>query len=120
MITDKMIEDFISCVLIDDPSNIRHSDDIKDRLKQKGYEVEAPKTKLEEARCHYEEFMKEYGFDDETDLQIDKIKILYEQAIEEMIDKLICCGNCKLYHKIGIQPAICSDCNNYSKWKSKD
>jgi hypothetical protein len=124
-ITDKMIEDIVN--IHEDYKELKgcavayNSKTIKDCLKQKGYEVEEPKSKLEEARK-----FKCAVFVDGGGLiwckNGDRLKQieLFEQAIGETINNLICCGNCRYENQCSYDDNNTIGCDdNHSKWEPK-
>lgn len=96
-ITDKMIEDLI-CDQCDSYRmgvvtrgvNCSEYSTCKNSIKQKGYEVEEPKSKLEEAGDYYNNLCH----DNVSKYQITALKDLYEQVIEEIIADYENCNNC--------------------------
>jgi hypothetical protein len=84
LITDQMIKDFFECVY-DDAYTEKFFNEVKINLKQKGYAVEEPKTKLDEAR----KYKLDFDFQDKTGSYFKMEKVhkkidLYEAAIEEL------------------------------------
>jgi hypothetical protein len=119
-ITDKLIEDMIYAYQASKKDCSKEL--LKEKLKEKGYEVEEPKSKLEEARDYLlcerraDQYLP-YIIVFEKGQVEEKIK-LYEEAIEEerqtIIDKMKNCGNCK-YANQG--KCYILHCNNYNLWE---
>jgi hypothetical protein len=91
LITDKLIEDIRDALLILDVnqlSNFKHNSDVKRILKQKDYEVEEKKSKLdaleEKKKELYENFYTNYRIPNGAQILLDKLFFLYEEAIEEI------------------------------------
>ena len=76
-ISDEMIEDIIKEWSGTKPNKKGGYYGLKNVLSNYGYEVEEPKSKLDEARSYYDGLFYKNGV-------IGKIKTLYEQAIEEI------------------------------------
>lgn len=77
-------------------------------LEDVGIEVEESKSKLEEAREY------KVKFHDDIDNKI----YLYEQAIEELINKMKCCGNCKSQDNHTCNKRANGEvCADYDKWE---
>ena len=93
LITNKMIEDFLNSHYACSNDFNKSFQKTKENLKQKGYEIEEPKTKLEIAR-EYREDVKLFGFKrygqqiEVVDYKyyIDTVNA-YEEAIQEILDK---------------------------------
>lgn len=81
-ITDEMIKDL---------RDIMHSnltmDCVKGKLKDRGYEIDEPKSKLEEAREYYE-FLAESD-KGTTFIDVSILKNKYESAVEELQEQLL-------------------------------
>lgn len=96
-ITDKMMYDILDCFLGEREKAVLNLTKIKNTLKQKGYEVEEKKSKLDEARDFiidewtHEDFQEKYSRATDYDSIVICIKgtvdhkiTLYEQAIREI------------------------------------
>ena len=87
-ITNKMIDDFYDIM-----SQSLNKDDFISKLREENYEVEEPKSKLDEAREYKNKIYRQASLEDDQFfngymyLYADKVDVLvnmYEQAIEEI------------------------------------
>jgi hypothetical protein len=121
MITDKEITDIIKIWgNFKESSKIpgEHLGDVKRGLKEKGYEVEEEKNKLELVREYYNIIKGYFGHDAE----INKVYYKYEEAVaelQEQIEQMKCCGNCKYVGvKCECEYEVNGECDdNLSMWE---
>jgi hypothetical protein len=105
-ITDKMIEDILKSAYYADDNKTLLCD--KNYLKEVfNYEVEEPKTKLEQAEEYYNNY-------DNNIESIHQVETLYEY-FKQVINKMKCCDNCALIFTCG------NESLSYCKmWKLED
>jgi hypothetical protein len=88
ILTDQMIKDILDCYVLpnpyDDYCKIIDHNLGKEHLKNRGYDVEEPKTKLDEAKELKEYMQKEYSFSENCKSDFIKLYSLYESYIEEL------------------------------------